>query len=67
MAVLIVRDDGVSKAAGSAGGLGSRIIAMLAQQIHGTVTIDDRNGRAIRIIAPLANPTRVAALPRAAE
>ena len=67
VAVLIVRDDGVSKAAGSAGGLGSRIIAMLAQQIHGTVTIDDRNGRAIRIIAPLANPTRVAALPRAAE
>jgi two-component sensor histidine kinase len=68
VAELTVRDDGRPVAGGRGDGLGSRIVALLTRQIRGAVTVEDKNGRIVRVVAPLGRPGRPdAALVRAAE
>ena len=53
---LIVRDNGMSVAGQLRGrGLGRRIVELLVQQLHGSMTIEDQNGRIVCVKAPLRN------------
>jgi two-component sensor histidine kinase len=70
VAELRVADDGGSmKPRPASGGIGSQIIAMLARQIQGVVTVTHAGGREVRVVAPMAPVTLAGEveLPRAAE
>lgn len=53
---LTVKDNGTSVPGRFRGrGLGRRIVELLVQQLHGSMTIEDRNGRIVCLKAPLRN------------